>query len=396
MKKGLYVARFEFLRHIKRPGFIWAVVGLPGILVLVSVGIIFFLSGGGEEPIGVIDNSGLMVNPDTYTPIDETELAIIAYNEEDDARSALADKTIQAYFVVPADYLESGAVTVYHEGSPNEDIYGTFNRYARTSLLQGTNPAVAARFTIDPLDVNFISLSEDPNEGNPLAILLPFLLGFMFVMAIFTTGGYLLQAVVDEKENRTMEIMVTSIKPEYMMIGKILGLVALGLVQLTIWISGALGLILYFRSRIPELAALTFPTETAVIALLWFIPFYLLIASVWSAIGLMVTEVSEGQQALGILSLLTMSPLWFVVLFLESPNSPLAVVFSFIPFTAPLSILIRQGAGDIPFWQFGVSWAILITSAVLAILAVSRLLRFGMLRYGKRVTLREFASHLRS
>jgi ABC-2 type transport system permease protein len=215
-------------------------------------------------------------------------------------------------------------------------------------------------------------------------------------MGIFTTGGYLLQAVVDEKENRTMEIMATSIKPEYMMIGKIAGLVALGFVQLTIWIIGAVGILLFLKSRLPELEALSFPTETAVVAFLWFVPFYLLTASIWAGIGLMVTEVSEGQQALSVLSILTMSPLWLTVLFLQNPNSPLAVLFSMIPFTSPLTILLRRGGGTIPLWQMIASWIILLISAALSTYAVSRLLRLGMLRYGKRVTLREFAGSLRS
>ena len=396
MKKLFHVARFEFLRHIKRRGFVWAVIGLPSIMVLIVGGIIFFLSGGGDEPIGVVDNSGVMTDIDGYTSLYEEDLEIVRFEDEEAARRALADETVQAFFVVSPDYLDSGAVSVYHEGNPNEDIYGTFNRYARTSLLAGTDSAVAERFIDDPLDVEFISLSDDPSAGSPVGFLLPFFFGFMFVMAIFTTGGYLLQAVVDEKENRTMEIMATSIKPELMMIGKLVGLVALGLVQLSIWISGGVALVLFLKSRIPELDVLTFPLETAVIALLWFIPFYLMIASMWSAIGLMVTEVSEGQQALGIISLLTMSPLWLFALFLESPNSPLAVIFSMIPFTSPLTILIRQGTADVPMWQMVTSWAILIITAVLAVLAVSRMLRIGMLRYGQRVTLREFASNLRS
>ncbi len=396
MTKLLYVARFEFVRHIKRRGFIWAVIGIPAIMGLVMGGFILFFSTGSESPVGVIDGSGLMVDPNTYTSVDEDDLNIITYSDEAVARQALADEEIQAYFIVGTDYLETGSVNVYHEGNPNDDIYGTFNRYARTSILQSADSAVAARFTEDPLDVNFTSLSGEEGGGSAIEFILPIIFGFMFVLGIFTTGGYLLQAVVDEKENRTMEIMATSLKPEHMMIGKIVGLVALGLVQMTIWVAGLVGLVLFLKSRVPELDALSFPMETVVMALLWFVPFYLLTAALWAAIGLMVTEVSEGQQALSIISILTMSPLWLLALFLESPNSPLAIIFSMIPFTSPLSMLIRRAAGEIPFWQLGLSWAILIVSAVLGVLAVSRLLRIGMLRYGKRVTMREFARQLRS
>lgn len=395
MKKLFYVARFEFVRHVMRRGFIFAVVGLPAIFIAIAVLIALFFGGNADEPLGVVDQSGLLLDLDSYTSVDEEEPPIFGYADETAARTALENEEIQAFFVVPPDYLASGRVTVYHHGNPNDVIYDAFDNYAQASLLQDSDPAVASRFTEGAVDFDFISLASEDKQANPLEAILPFLFGFMIVMAIFTTGGYLLQAVVDEKENRTMEILATSVKPEYMMIGKIIGLVALGLVQLTIWAAGAAAIIFYFRGRVPELAELSFPTEMAVLALLWFLPFYLVIASLWTAIGLMVTEVSEGQQAMGIMSLLTMSPLWLLVVFIESPNSPLAVAFTLIPFTAPLTVLMRQVSNNVPFWQLALSWGILVLTAALGMLAVSRLLRIGMLRYGKRVTLRELAHQLR-
>jgi ABC-2 type transport system permease protein len=389
MNKLLLVARFEFIRHIKRRGFIFAVLGLPGIFALIIGGALLFFGANDEIPVGVIDQSGLLLNPTNYTSPAENDLTIIPYDNETAARQALDEETIQAIFVVAPDYLDTGQVTVYHQGNPHENIYGTFDRYARASLLVESSPAVAARFTNNLLDVNFVSLSEDANQGDPLAAVLPIIFGFMFVMGIFTTGGYLLQAVVDEKENRTMEILATSMKPENLIIGKIIGLVALGFVQLFIWLAGAIVLIIFLQSRIPELTELSFPTDTALVALLWYLPFYLLIACIWTAIGISVTEVSEGQSALSIISLLTMSPLWLIVLFLQNPDSPLAVVFSLIPFTSPLTILIRRGTGLVPLWQMGLSWLILVVAAVIGMIAVGRLLRIGMLRYGQKVTFRE-------
>lgn len=395
MNKLFYVAKFEFIRHIKRRGFIFAVVGLPAILVGVSVLVALFFVGNAGEPFGVLDESGLLLDLESYTPANEDHPPIFGYSDETAARQALSNDEIQAYFVVSADYLETGQVTVYHEGNPNDSIYAAFRDYARASLLQDADSAVINRFREGTIDVNFVSLAEEGESLDPLEAILPFIFGFMIIMAIFTTGGYLIQAVVDEKENRTMEILATSIRPSYLMIGKILGLVTLGFVQLAIWGAGATAVFLYFRGRVPELEMITFPTETAVLALLWFIPFYLVIASIWTAIGLMVTEASEGQQAIGIISLLTMSPLWLLAVFLENPDGPLAVVFSMIPFTSPLSILMRRASGPIPSWQLAVSWVILALTAAAGMFAVSRLLRVGMLRYGKRVTMRELVRQVR-
>jgi ABC-2 type transport system permease protein len=271
MNKLFYVARFEFIRHIKRRGFIFAVVGLPAILVGVSVLVALFFGGNAGEPVGVLDQSGLLLDLETYTPIDENDPPIFTYDVETAARQALSNDEVQAYFVVSEDYLETGQVIVYHEGNPNDSIYSAFRDYARASLLRDADSAVTMRFREGTVDVNFISLAEENESPNPLEAILPFIFGFMIIMAIFTTGGYLLQAVVDEKENRTMEILATSVRPSYLMIGKILGLVTLGFVQLSIWAAGATAVFLYFRGRVPELAALTFPTETAVLALVGFI-----------------------------------------------------------------------------------------------------------------------------
>jgi ABC-2 type transport system permease protein len=395
MRKLFYVARFEFVRHIKRRGFIFAVLGLPAILIGITALIAFFFAGGADDPLGIVDQSGVLLDVDSYDTSGYEGPPIFAYADEAAARRALDEDEIQAFMVVAPDYLESGQVTVFHAGNPNDSIYGAFYRYARASLLRESDAAVATRFRDGVVDVNFVSLAEEGQEANPLAAIIPFIFGFMIVMAIFTTGGYLLQAVVDEKENRTMEILATSVRPEYLMVGKIVGLVALGFVQLGIWAAGAAAVFFYFRGRVPELEMLTFPVETAVLALLWFLPFYLVIASIWTAIGLMVTEVSEGQQAMGLMSLLTMSPLWLLAIFIENPDSPLAVAFTLIPFTAPLTILMRQATSVIPFWQLAVSWGLLALTAVVSLYAVSRLLRIGMLRYGKRVTMRELAGQLR-
>lgn len=395
MSKLFYVARFEFVRHIKRRGFIFAVVGLPALLIIVSVAIALFFGGNADVPVGLLDESGLLLNLEDYRPINEEVPQILAYSDEADARRALSAEEIQAFFVVPSDYLQTGQVTVYHEGNPNDAIYPAFQDYARASLLQNADTAVTTRFLEGTLHLNFVSLTDEDDQANPLEFILPFIFGFMIIMAVFTTGGYLLQAVVDEKENRTMEILVTSLKPSQLIIGKIVGLVTLGFVQLLIWAVGAVAVILYFRGRVPELAEVNFPTETALIALLWFIPFYFTISTIWTAIGLMVTEVSEGQQAISIISLLTVSPVWLLAVFIENPDGPLAVAFSLIPFTSPITILMRRASGTIPTWQLGLSWVILLLTAALALFAVSRLLRIGMLRYGKRVTLRELAGQLR-
>jgi ABC-2 type transport system permease protein len=345
--------------------------------------------------VGVVDLSGRLLPAADYQPADGDSVPLLPFADAGTAKAALEEGEIQAYFVVPADYPTTSEVEYYHMGDSYEGATDDIDEYLRASVLAESDPAVAHRFSADPLSVNFVSLSEEERLGGAASFILPFAFGFIFVIGIFTTAGYLLQAIVDEKENRTMEILVTSLSPERLMIGKILGLVAVGLTQIGIWV--AAGVIGYqiARANIPTIPDITIPFSDVAIAIAWFLPFYLLIACLMAAIGISVTATSEGQQASGILSLLCFSPYWFLALFIENPDSPLAVFLTLFPFSSAITLLMRWQFTDVPTWQLIVSWLILAASAALALFLVSRLLHLGMLRYGQRLSLREITASFR-
>ena len=389
MTKTLLVLRHEFLRHVTRRSFLFAVLGFPLLMVLIFGGIVLFLNSQEDEPVGVVDEAGLVLDPADYQELGERDsVPFRLFGDEATAAAALEGGDIQAYAVIPADYLASGRVTLFHQGDTFEGISSDITAYLRASLLAGSEPAFSQRFGRS-LDVEFVSLAEERGRDNPLALFLPFILGFIFLIAIFSTSGMLIQAIVDEKENRTMEILVTSLTPEQLMMGKIIGLVGLGFVQIAAWLGFAFIGILVARANIAGFPNLVIPTSSILVAVAWFVPFYVMIAALMAAIGISVTAVSEAQQAVGIVSIVAMFPLYFTFLILTSPDSALSITLSFIPFSAPLTILTRLQVSDVPAWQLLLSWALLATAATLALFLVSRLLRYGMLRYGQRVSLRE-------
>jgi ABC-2 type transport system permease protein len=388
------IARHEFWRHVLRRGFLFAVLGLPLLLMLIMGGSIWFFASGAREPMGVVDQAGQLLPPADYEPAQQRLVPILGYQTETAARQALEQGDIQAYFVVPPEFPGRYEVRLYYLEDPHEAIHPAFQRYLRASLLQEVEPVVAQRFVGPVVQVTFVSLAEERGRGNPIAFIVPYLFSLLSVIAIFTTAGYLLQAVVDEKENRTMEILITTVSPTQLMSGKIVGLVGVGLVQLGLWLAGLLILFLVARANLPELAAIQIPLSTVLVAALWFGPFYLLIAALIAAIGISITSVSEGQQATGFISLFSMAPLWFIFIFLNSPNSPLAIALSLIPFTAPISMLVRWQVTEVPAWQLVVSWLLLAGTAVFSLFLVSRLLRVGMLRYGQPLRWREALSAL--
>lgn len=396
MNKTILVMKHEFWRHFKRRSFLFAVLGLPVLMITIGAGVVFFFNSKSDDPVGIVDQAGIVMDPTAYATIEKNSVPFEPFAEETAAHDALIEKEIQAYFVLPEDYLQTGQVTLYHNGDTFEEVTGDISDYLRTSLLSTGDPILLERFHDNSLDIRFQSLSESGQPRSELGIILPFAVGIVFLIAVFSTSGLLLQAIVDEKENRTMEILITSLTPEELMIGKVLGLVLLGFIQIGVWLGLVFIGLAIARSNIAGFPTISISPVGLFVIVAWFVPFYILIASVISSIGISITSVSEGQQIVGLTSILSMFPLYFVWLIIESPNSTFNLILSLIPFSAPLTILTRTQIATVPIWQMILSWLILAGTAALALYLNSRLLRLGMLRYGKRVSWREIRQQIGS
>lgn len=397
MKKTFLIARYEYWRFARRKGFVFVVLGVPLLFLAIFAAVFLVFSGRENRPVGVVDEAGILLAPEQYADIDDSPPYVL-FADEAEARAALETEDVQAYFVVPAGYLESGDVQLFHAGDAFDDINEEFSTYLRVSVLAdaGVGENLAGRLGSGGLYTQFISLAEERGRNEISAFLFPFFVGLLLMMSIFTTGGYMLQAVVDEKENRTMEILLTSVTPEQLMTGKMAGLVALGLTQTVVWTSFFMIAFLIARANIPELGEIVPPFNLIVLGVAWFIPYYIIFACFMAIIGLSVTEVSEGQQASGLFSFLAALPFWFMFLLISAPDSTVSVALSLIPFTSPFSILIRYGLTTIPLWQMILSWLLLAGTAAFTVYLVSRVMRLGMLRYGQRLTMRQILGGLRS
>ncbi len=397
MKKTFFIARYEYWRFARRKGFIFVVLGLPLLLLLAFAVIFLVFSGQARRPVGAVDETGILIAPAAYADIDAAPPFII-YATAAEARTALDEEDVQAYFVITAAYLTTGEVQVFHAGDASEALNVEISDYLRASLLAGSDVAdeLAFRLGSGTIDTQFISLLEERSGNEIASFLFPFFLGLLMMMAIFTTGGYMLQAVVDEKENRTMEILLTSVSPEQLMTGKMAGLVSLGLTQTLVWAGFLMIGFMIVRASVPELNQIVPPFDLIALGVTWFVPYYIIFSSFMAIVGLSVTEVSEGQQAAGIFSVLAALPFWFMVLLITAPDSTVAIALSLIPFTSPFSMLIRYGLTSIPIWQLVLSWLLLAGTALFTIYLVGQVMRLGMLRFGQRLTVRQIVRGIRS
>lgn len=403
MQRLLYIAKFEYFRHLRRRMFLLTTFGVP--LLLVAGFVLLFaalvLTNQPESAIGYVDQAEVLpADAEALLPAAETPLPVPlrAYPDEAAAREAFVAGDIAAYVVIPPDYLDSGSITAYGAGELSMEGEQSLRTLLRAGLLEGATPQVIAR-AFDPIETLRRSTLDGGQTivgGGIWFILLPYLFGMLFLVATFSSSSYLLQAIVEEKENRTMEIVVTSVKPAQLIAGKTLGLGALGLTQALVWLLFGALLAGVGAIFLEPLRTFNLPGDILLIALLAFIPGYLLFAGLMIGIGAMVSSQQEGQQMASMLTLTGMLPFILNFVFVTNPNGALAVGLSLFPLSAPLALVMRLPLAQVPLWQILLSLGLLTASAVLVVLAVGRIFRLGMLHYGKPIRPGELVRLLRA
>jgi ABC-2 type transport system permease protein len=395
MNKTWLVMKHEYLKHVAKKRFLLAVFSLPFfIIIIIGIGFLSVLVSMDNSPIGYVDYAGILdpsklaVNEDSS--FFDRPIEMIAFSDETTAREALSGGKIQAYYVLNKEFLELGEGKVIADETPGSDVSSQFYRFVKNSLLRNYDPVVAERI-IEGVNVEIQAADDNRllNDDNFMIILLPILAGILFLIAINISGGYLLQAVVEEKENRTMEIIVTSISPTQLMAGKIIGNLSVGLTQLIIWIIFGLIGVAFAMQTFPALSSSQIDSNFLFIIVLTFIPAFVMISAMMAAMGATTTDIKEAQQVAGLFTIPITIPFWFFGLLMENPNSPLSIFLSIFPFTAPVSLPLRVAFSTVPVWQTILTISFLVGLAVFSLWVAGRAFRLGMLRYGKRLSIKE-------
>lgn len=399
MRNFWLLARHEYRKMVGKRSFWVGTLGFPLILIVVmAAGIIISIRGDQERPIGYVDAAGI-IDPTLVPPMGSGDelLAIRPFPDEAAARQALADGEIQAIFVIPADYPHTMQIDFYYwQDTPGVTVYSDFNRYLRANLAQDFSADIQTRLVEgSDLTVRAADGRREFSERYIFSFFIPFIAAFFFIFVVMGSSGYLLQVVTDEKENRTIEIMMTTVTPGQLIGGKALGLLAVSLTQVFIWVLTGIGAILIGAIFFEALRSISVPWSLLLVVVLFFIPAYAFIAGLMTAIGSAVTDLTQAQQIVGVLNLLFLIPFFFMALFLANPNSPILVFLTLFPTTSFITVMLRWGMSSVPLWQMALSWVILTGSALTSVWVASRIFRTGMLRYGQNLSLKDVATAVR-
>ncbi len=406
LRKILLISRREYLYNFRRRSYLFTAFVLP----LISVGamaLVFALltqsmeDTSGFKAIGIVDNAHVLVDQAGNPTVKLPALFRVEPSAEQ-AAAELKDKTIDGYYVLPANYLNTGRVDAYNRPDPvlSEGVHDKLTETIKLALANHLgDPALAARLQ-DPLKYLSIYKLGSTQKLEPSALmsafLVPVIFGLLIFMSIMSTSQFLMSGMAEEKENRMMELFVTSTRPSEMLWGKLLGLGALGLTQIVVW--GVVGLA-YGSTQGTNagqlLSNLQITPGFLAMAVAYFVLGYFLFGAVMAGIGAIVNAEQEGRQMAGILSLVGVLPFVMSFSYLTDPNGTAPVLLSLFPFTAPVGMILRASWATVSGSDILLSLAILGVSVLVMIWIAARLFRLGMLSYGKRLGIRDIVRAIR-
>ncbi|MCK5646021.1 MAG: ABC transporter permease [Anaerolineales bacterium] len=395
MNKVWLIAINEYKKNVFKKSFILVLLSVPLFIGLsVGMGLIIESLEEDDNPIGYVDHSGVLENP-IPGPVEENKdpIEIIAFGSEQEAQQSLESNEIQAYFVIQQDYVQTLNAELVYVKEPGRRATQQFYDFLQTNLLsdlpieQAHLLALGSDMTIRTPDGS----REFPEGGPPLGITIPLLISITFVILLLTSSGYLMDGIVQERENRTMEVIMTSVSSNQMVFGKVIGIVGINFTQLAVWILFAI-LASLLGGEVFEMAwfqnvEVDWRGLFMVVAIA--IPSYLIAAALMFTVGSMVAQ-AQDAQAVGPLVFITfMLPMYAILPIGNEPNGSIAVLMSLIPFTSLTTIALRNLLIAIPIWQFLLSFVIQTLIATFALWLASQAFRLGMLRYGQRIRLGE-------
>ena len=435
MSKIWIIIQREFMTRVKKKSFILLTILMPFIfaaLIMVPL-MLATIEGDEQKTVMVVDKTGRYVGSLKSTP----NYAFVPTTDNKD-EFYTEDSEVEAVVQITADLAKNPkAVTIY---SPRE-VKAELLSYVETCLGEQVRREKLSAYNIPELETIIADIQTDFHvatvkrnaEGDEtssntyIAMTAGFIFTFLIYMFVMSYGGMVMQSVMEEKTNRIVELMVSSVKPFQLMMGKIIGVALVGFVQLAIW-GVMLSIILmvcgsvFGLSTAPAVPAVAgadaqmaamaqqagggeaaeimsalmgLPyAELGIMFVLYFVGGYLLYASFFAAVGASINAQEDSSQFIMPVVLIMVFGLYAAMYSAENTNGPLAFWASIFPLTSPIVMMVRIPFG-VPWWEEVLSLGLLFATSMAFVWISARIYRVGILMYGKKPSLREMLKWVR-
>ena len=406
------VIRREYLQRVRSKWFIFSTVGGPLLMIALFVVPAYFgaQSNRTERAVVAVDRTDVLYET-VAARLAEAGLVVSREPWADDVVPRLTQRTTDGEFggfmVLDDETLRTGEFAFYGSDRPSPLRSFTMRQAVAQAALeyQLEEQGVDAQALLRGGDMRIELLSDDGAGTDDPRFVVAYIGTFMLYMVILLYSVSVMRATLEEKTNRVVEVIISSMRPWHLMLGKILGVGAVGLTQMAVWAaSGVLifsaGLPALVAAR-PELATLAglrdaLPGLGLLVLFLGFFTFgFFMFSGLYAAVGAMCNTDEEAQQAQFPIIMLLIVPIVMVMGVIDEPNSALATGMSLFPPFTPILMFARVAGGGVPPWQVGLSFVLMALALVAIAWVAGRIYKVGILMAGKRPTLPELVRWVR-
>ncbi|GHT02947.1 ABC transporter permease [Bacteroidia bacterium] len=411
-KIGIVIKR-EYLTRVRKKSFIILTILTPLLFIGLIGGTLFLaqVNESGSNTIVVVDETGEYAS--VFEDTDQYRFIQAKDGFEDFRKDS--DEDVYATLVISGDLLKDpAALTLYSRkqvvSTAVTTITSQLNTYLSEKKLASYNiPDLkniieGSKISVNMQTIRWDDSGKETESSAAVAMAVGMVFTFLIYMFIFSYGAMVMQGVMEEKTNRIIEVMVSSVKPFDLMMGKLIGIGLVGLTQFALWgaliagffvlgittLSGAGGMI---GTVIPLLASSNI-LEVCLYFVLFFVGGYLMYASLFAAIGAMVNSQEDTQQYMMPITIVILFALYTGIYSAQNPDGPLAFWASLFPLTSPIVMMTRLPYG-VPWWQLVLSIALLAVTVILIVQLAAKIYRTGILMYGKKPTFKEIVKWLK-
>ena len=389
------VFKFETIRVLKKPTFWLMALGFP-LMFAALYGIMFWSQSTTMQAAKELEKQEFSLAVTDDSKLVRPELLMAAKTKTVESKEAgindVKNGKIDAYIYFPKD-ISKQKVEVY-----GKDVglfqNGKYGAVAQSLLSQSVASSVSqAQVAIlqNKVQVSSTTYLDGKEHGGINEMIAPGLFLVIFFMLVTFFGNQMLTSSTEEKENRTVEMLLTMVKTDTLITGKILSLMVLALIQMLVIVLPVVAGYLAFGSKLQlpnmDLSLLVFDPVRIGLALVIFLASFMMFTGMLVTLGAMMPTAKEASQWFGLVIMLIFGPFYGITAFVSFPDSPFVKFLSLFPFTAPIPLLLRNAVGNLPAWEGLLGVALLIVAAVFVLWLAVRIFRYGAMSYDSKLSL---------
>lgn len=421
------VLKREYMTRIKSKGFIAATILVPvGFVAMFGIGILISVWDSDLSfEIGVIDQTEVLapslveMNPDRYTNYSNLP--------EDSLRTLVQQEQITGYMILDEEHITSDkTLDLIYSGSGGIQLLNSIQSDMREVIREERLQRAEVSEDIQNIFETSVSLNsrrlnaegEEEEDDTAFFTIVGMAMGFIIFFAIFGYGGYIMRGVIEEKTNRIVEVITSSVKPIELLSGKMAGVGALAITQFAIWLVALFGLTsiagpiaaTMMSDQSAQMEAMGAPQQAEIPAFLdipaietslivyfiiFFILGYILYSSLFAAIGSAADSETDTQQLMMPVTIPIMLAYFIMFHAWRSPDSMLSVISSLVPFFSPIVMITRIAITEVPFWQIGLAMLLMLLTFVGTMWLSAKIYKVGILSYGGTASFKDIAKWIR-